>query len=75
MRVSGLRVLERALVQIRYWLFPSILLVGWMLAASYTLFVTSGTPPPVPEVKLVATRSLPVAAARPEAAPQAPLGG
>jgi hypothetical protein len=75
MRISGPKFLERALVHIRYWLFPSILLVGWMLAASYTLFVTSGAPPPVPEVKLLAPRPLPVAAARPNAGQQVPLGG
>jgi len=75
MKAAGSRFFERALVQIRYWLFPSILLVGWMLAASYTLFVTSRPTPPIPEVNLPVPRPLPVAAARPEAGPQAPLGG
>jgi len=75
MTVSGMRLFERALVQIRYWLFPAVLLVGWMLAASYTLFLTSRPTPPVPEVKLAAPRPLPIAAARPEAGPKAPLGG
>jgi len=71
MKVPGL--IERMVVQIRYWLFPAVLLVGWMLAASYTLFVTSG--PSTPEVKVIATRPLPVAAARPSPPVQSALRG
>jgi hypothetical protein len=67
-------MIERALVQIRYWLFPAVVLVGWMLATSYTLFLTLRTPAAVPEVKLVAPRPLPVAAARRQPAVE-PIGG
>jgi hypothetical protein len=72
MRVSGARFIERVLVEIRYWLFPAVVLVGWMLAASYTLYVASRAS--APEVKAIVARPLPVAAARPPPV-QSALGG
>jgi hypothetical protein len=72
MRVSGARFIERVLVEIRYWLFPAVVLVGWMLAASYTLYVASRAS--APEVKAIVARPLQVAAARPPPV-QSALGG
>jgi hypothetical protein len=77
--LSGAGVVREATAVLRYWSFPLIVMLGWMLATTYTLVLLSRGPAPVQAAPVQASPTSvpsPIAAVQPMTLhPQIPIGG